>query len=152
MPQYYRSHTARYTRYHSTTHMYIPGVLLGSVMCSTLLCRWCTMLCPTLYCTLCYVLHTSTPSPSHVTYIHRGVEDTTHWYHGLGDVAVLLGAMLQLAIHSWIAALLFLWIGESYEVQGSRSSKQYIHSGRASTVLLSILLANSDYYAVRRHP
>ena len=32
--------------------------LVLCVMCSTLLCRWCTLLCPTLYCTLCYVLHT----------------------------------------------------------------------------------------------
>jgi len=32
--------------------------------------------------------------PSHVVCIHRGVEDTTHWYHGLGDVAV------PVAIHS----------------------------------------------------
>ena len=51
--QYYRSHSYRYTRYHSTTHMYIP---VGSAMCS--LCYAVGVLCyATLYCMLRYVLH-----------------------------------------------------------------------------------------------
>ena len=51
--------------------------------------------------------------------------------------------MLQVVLHSWIACLLFLWIGEMYEVHGSRCSMHYTHAGRSTTVVLVLLLANS---------
>lgn len=55
------------------------------------------------------------------------------------------GTMLQVVLHSWIACLLFLWIGEMYEVQGSRCSMHYTHAGRSTTVVLVLLLANSGF-------
>ena len=54
-----------------------------------------------------------------------------------------LGAMLQLTTHSYIAALLFLVVGDVYEVLGSRCSKHHHYTTRVSTVLLVLLLANS---------
>ena len=85
-------HSYRYTRYHSTTHMYIP---VGSAMCS--LCYAVGVLC---YGYLLYWIPLCTTylspvsithvlllratgyieellhHPSHVVCIHRGVEDT----------------------------------------------------------------------------
>ena len=67
--QYYSSY--RYTRYHSTTHMYIP---VGSAMCS--LCYAVGVLCyAVLVVLVLHVLHplrTVSTSPSHVVCIHRG--------------------------------------------------------------------------------
>ena len=63
------------------------------------------------------------------------------WY--LVDQLLMLGALLQLATHSWIAVLLFMWIGDSYEVHGSRLVKVHTYTPRSSTVMLCILLANS---------
>ena len=54
-----------------------------------------------------------------------------------------VGSMLQVVLHSWIASLLFLWIGEMYEVQGSRCAMQYSHTGRSTTTILILMLANS---------
>ena len=59
---------------HNRTYPEYSWVVLCVVLCYAV-----GVLCyATLYCMLCYVLHTLT-SPSHVAYIHRGVEDTTHW-------------------------------------------------------------------------
>ena len=66
---------------------------------------------------------------------------TTDSYNGWCNV---LGALLQLATHSWIAVLLFMWIGESYEIHGSRLMKVHTYSPRSSTIMLCILLANSE--------
>lgn len=59
--------------------------------------------------------------------------------------ALVAGAMVQLAVHSWIAGSLFYLIGESYEVQGSRLSKVHTYTGRSTTAMLYILLANSGF-------
>lgn len=58
---------------------------------------------------------------------------------------LVVGAMLQLAAHSWIASMLFMYIGEVYETQGSRSSRVHSYAGRSSTAMLLLLLANSGY-------
>jgi len=58
---------------------------------------------------------------------------------------LVLGAMLQLGAHSWIASMLFMYIGEVYETQGSRSSRVHSYAGRSSTAMLLLLLANSGY-------
>lgn len=63
-------------------------------------------------------------------------------------LACLVGALLQLSVHSWIAVLLFLWIGECYDVQGSRMAKQYTVSGRAATLMLVVMLANSGCHYI----
>lgn len=58
---------------------------------------------------------------------------------------LVLGAVLQLTTHSYIAAMLFLVVGDVYEALGSRCSKHHHYTTRVSTVLLVLLLANSGY-------
>lgn len=60
-------------------------------------------------------------------------------------VLLSVGSMLQVVLHSWIASLLFLWIGEMYEVQGSRCAMHYNHAGRSTTTILILMLANSGF-------
>ena len=69
----------------------------------------------------------------------------TSGYYGCAiDMSTAVaGAMVQLAVHSWIAGSLFYLIGESYEIQGSRLSKVHTYTGRSTTAMLYILLANS---------
>ena len=59
--------------------------------------------------------------------------------------------MLQVVMHTWIASLLFMWIGEMYEAQGSRSSMVYVVNGRSSVVSLCLLLANGDGHVQVRY-
>jgi len=63
----------------------------------------------------------------------------------LDSTHLTIGVVLQLMVHSWIAVLLFYWIGEAYEVQGSRLSKGHTHHGRSSTTMLVLILANSGF-------
>lgn len=68
----------------------------------------------------------------------------------LGLIAVcastlIVGALLQLVAHSWIAVLLFAHVGEVYEVNGSRVSRGHVHTSRSSSIMLLIVLANAGF-------
>nr|QHQ98644.1 NADH dehydrogenase subunit 4 [Lacrimia lanifica] len=56
-----------------------------------------------------------------------------------------VGTLLQVTTHSYIAALLFLVVGDVYEVLGSRCTKTHHYTSRTASIVLVLLLANSGY-------
>nr|ATQ37459.1 NADH dehydrogenase subunit 4 [Diplonema ambulator] len=58
---------------------------------------------------------------------------------------LLVGVLLQLVAHSWIAAALFYMLGDVYELHGIRSARSLYTYHSTATALLLVLLANSGY-------